>query len=118
MSASASVRHLDGIAILDLRGRLTLGEGAGLVRDTVRDLVEAGERDILVNLRDVSYIDSAGLGALVAAYANVSNGGGHVKLLNAQKGVAGLLQTTKLVTVFEIFSHEADAVESFRGPGR
>ena len=117
MSCSAVVRHSGDVAIVDLSGRITLGEGSGMVRDTIKDLVNAGERRILLNLREVSYIDSSGLGELVSAYATVRNQGGDVKLLNTQAKVDSLLQVTKLYTVFMNFTDEAAAVASFQSQG-
>jgi anti-sigma B factor antagonist len=116
MSCHASVRHVDGVAIIDLSGRITLGEGSGIVRNTIKDLVDAGERQILVNLREVSYIDSAGLGELVGAYTTVRNKGGDVKLMNTQSKVDSLLAITKLYTVFINYDDEKAAVASFQTP--
>jgi len=113
MSCSAVVRHSDDVAIVDLSGRITLGEGSGMVRNTIKDLVSSGHRKILLNLGEVSYIDSAGLGELVSAYATVRNQGGDVKLLNTQAKVDSLLQVTKLYTIFTNFTSEAEAVTSF-----
>jgi anti-sigma B factor antagonist len=115
MSCTAAVRHAGSVAIVDLAGRITLGEGSGMVRTTLKDLVTAGTKDILLNLKDVSYIDSAGLGELVGGYATVSNQGGRVKLLNTQARVNSLMQVTKLYTVFESFNDEGTALASF-GP--
>lgn len=113
MSTQASVRHSGSVAIVDLSGRITLGEGCGLVRGTIKDLVTAGQKQLLINLQNVSYIDSAGLGELVGSYATVTNQGGQIKLLNVQGKVKDLLQVTKLYTVFETFSDEASGVGSF-----
>ena len=84
-------------------GKITLGEGSGLLRTTIKDLVTAGHKAILLNLQDVSYLDSAGLGEMVGSYATVTNQGGHVKLLNVQSKVHDLLQITKLYTVFATY---------------
>ena len=113
MSSHASVRHSGNVAIVDLSGRITLGEDCGLVRNTIKDLMSSGHRDILLNLQNVSYIDSAGLGELVGSYASVSNQGGRIHLLNVQGKVHDLLQVTKLYTVFLTFSNEAEALRSF-----
>jgi anti-sigma B factor antagonist len=113
MSLKAAVRRAGDVAIVDLAGRITLGEGSGLVRKTIKDLVTAGQKNILVNLKDVSYIDSAGLGELVGSYASVTNLAGSIKLLNPQNKVHDLLQVTKLYTVFIAFDDEAEAVRSF-----
>ena len=113
MSTQAHVRHSANVAVVDLSGRITLGEGCGLVRGTIKDLVTAGHKDILLNLQNVSYIDSAGLGELVGSYATVSNQGGRIKLLNVEGKVHDLLQVTKLYTVFATFSDEAEALRSY-----
>jgi anti-sigma B factor antagonist len=113
MSAHANVRHSGNVAIVDLSGRITLGEGCGLVRGTIKEQVNAGNRRILLNLQNVSYIDSAGLGELVGSYATVTNVGGDIKLLNVQGKVKDLLQVTKLYTVFVTFSDETEALRSF-----
>jgi anti-sigma B factor antagonist len=113
MSASAAVRTEQNVAIIDLSGRITLGEGSGLVRNTIKEQLNAGRKNILLNLADVSYIDSAGLGEMVGAYATVTNAGGEIKLLNVQNKVHDLLQVTKLYTVFPAYSNEAQALASF-----
>lgn len=115
MSFKATVRRAGDVSIVDLAGRLTLGEGCGALRSTIKDLLGQGARKILINLKEVSYIDSSGLGEMVGSYASVTNAGGEIKLLNAQKGVRDLLTMTKLFSVFEDFSDEAAAVASFRG---
>lgn len=115
MSATAAVRHSGNVAIVDLAGRITLGEGCGLVRDTIKGLVNGGARNLLINLRNVTYIDSAGLGELVGSYATISNMGGNIKLLHVEGKVKDLLQITKLYTVFVTFSDEAAALKSFTG---
>lgn len=113
MSLKAAVRRVGDVAILDLSGRITLGEGSGLVRNSIKDLVNSGQKNMLVNLKDVSYLDSAGLGELVGAYATVTNAAGTIKLLHPQAKVHDLLQVTKLYTVFIAFDDEAEAVRSF-----
>jgi len=113
MSLKAVVRNTGDVAIVDLAGRLTLGEGSGLVRSTIKELVNSNRKNILVNLHDVTYIDSAGLGELVGSYATVTNNGGNIKLLNPQSKVHDLLQVTKLYTVFAAFEDEDEAVRSF-----
>jgi anti-sigma B factor antagonist len=113
MSLKATVRNTAGVAIVDLAGRLTLGEGSGLVRSTIKDLVNSNQKNILINLKDVTYIDSAGLGELVGSYASVTNSGGSIKLLNPQAKVHDLLQVTKLYTVFVAFEDEPEAIRSF-----
>jgi anti-sigma B factor antagonist len=115
MSVKASVRHADNVAVVDLSGRFTMGEGSGLVRNTIKGLLQEGRRLILLNLADVSYIDSAALGELVGAFASVTNAGGKIKLLNAQGRVSEVLIVTKLYTVFESFTDETAALRSFSG---
>ncbi len=107
-------RQVNGIVIVDLSGRITLGEGSVVLRDTVRDLIGKGNKQILLNLGDVTYIDSSGIGELVSAYTTVRNQGGELKLLNLTKKVHDLLQITKLYTVFDIKDDETAAVQSFR----
>jgi len=114
MSLKANVRNVGDVAIVDLAGRVTLGEGSGLVRSTIKDLVAKGQKNILVNLKEVSYIDSAGLGELVGSYASVTNLGGSIKLLHPQAKVHDLLQVTKLFTVFVTFDDENEALRSFQ----
>ena len=113
MSMKASTRQVDGITIVDLSGRITLGEGSVILRDTVRDLVAKGNKKILLNLGDVNYIDSSGIGELVSAFTSVRNQGGELKLLNLTKKVHDLLQITKLYTVFDVKDDEASAVKAF-----
>jgi len=109
-----SSRQVNGITILDLSGRITLGEGSVVLRDNVRDLVGKGSKQILLNLGDVTYIDSSGIGELVSAFTTVRNQGGELKLLNLTKKVHDLLQITKLYTVFDIKDDEITAVQSFK----
>jgi anti-sigma B factor antagonist len=109
----ATTREVNGITILDLSGRITLGQESGTVRDEVLLILASGSKKILVNLKDVTYIDSSGLGELVAAYTAVKNAGGELKLLNLTSKVRDLLVITKLVTVFDVKEDEASAVESF-----
>src|SRR5215467_12864319 len=113
MSTKADVRRVGDVAIVDLAGKITLGEGSGLVRNTIKDLVNSGQKNILLNLREVSYIDSAGLGEIVGSYATVTNAQGSIKLLHPQAKVHDLLQVTKLYTVFIAFDDEAEALRSF-----
>ncbi len=113
MSMKASTRQVDGVTIVDLSGRITLGEGSVVLRDTVKDLLGKGQKKILLNLGDVSYIDSSGIGELVSAFTSVRNQGGELKLLHLTKKVHDLLQITKLYTVFDVKEDEAVAVKSF-----
>jgi anti-sigma B factor antagonist len=98
---------------VDLSGRITLGEGSTVLRDTVRELLGRGQKKILLNLGDVTYIDSSGIGELVSGFTTVANQGGQLKLLNLTKKVHDLLQITKLYTVFEVHNEEAAAIRSF-----
>jgi anti-sigma B factor antagonist len=109
----SSTRQVNGVTIVDLSGRITLGEGSVVLRDTVRELVGKGQKKILLNLGDVTYIDSSGIGELVSAFTTVRNQGGELKLLNLTKKVHDLLQITKLYTVFDVKDDEAAAVSSF-----
>ena len=113
MTMKSSTRQVYGVTIVDLSGRITLGEGSGVLRHLVRELLCKGTKKILLNLGDVTYIDSSGIGELVSAYTTVRNGGGELKLLNLTKKVHDLLQITKLYTVFDIKDDEAQAVSSF-----
>ena len=109
----ATTRQVDGVTIVDLSGRITLGEGSAMLRDVVRDLAGKGQKHIVLNLAEVTYIDSSGIGELVSAYTSVRNLGGELKLLNLTKKVHDLLQITKLYTVFDITDDEAAAVAAF-----
>ena len=113
MSMKANTRQVDGVTIVDLSGRITLGEGSVILRDTVRDLVGKGNKKILINLGEVNYIDSSGIGELVSAFTSVRNQGGELKLLKLTKKVHDLLQITKLYTVFDVHDDEAGAIRSF-----
>lgn len=106
------VRQVDGITILDLSGKITLGEASGKLRSAVQDAL-GNSKKILLNLADVNYIDSAGLGELVSAFTTVKNAGGELKLLNLTKKVRDLLVITKLVTVFDVKDSEQEAIQSF-----
>ena len=114
MSIDFSTRQSDGITIVDIKGRITLGEGSVTLRDKVHDLLSKGQKRILLNLGDVNYIDSSGIGELVSAYTTVKNQGGELKLLNLTKKVHDLLQITKLYTVFDVRDDEASAIKAFR----
>jgi anti-sigma B factor antagonist len=113
MSLKSSTRQVDGITILDLSGRITLGEGSVVLRDTIREVLGKGEKKILLNLGDVTYIDSSGIGELVSAFTAVRKEGGELKLLNLTKKVHDLLQITKLYTVFDVKDDEAQAVAAY-----
>ena len=114
MNLKISTRQVDGVNIVDCSGRITLGEGSVVLRDQVKDLLGKGQKKILLNLGDVNYIDSSGIGELVSAYTTAKNQGGELKLLKLTKKVHDLLQITKLYTVFEVKDDEAAAVKSFR----
>ena len=113
MSVKMTSRQVGDVTVVDATGRITLGEGATIFRDTIRDLAAKGNKKILVNLADVSYIDSSGIGEMVSSFTTVTNHGGQLKLLNLTKRVKDLLQITKLYTVFEVFEDESSAVRSF-----
>ena len=113
MSLSASIREVDQVSIVDLSGRITLGEASGKLRDTVRGLLAKGQKKVLLNLGDVTYIDSSGIGELVSGFTTVTNQGGQLKLLSLTKKVHDLLQITKLYTVFDVHDDETAAIRSF-----
>jgi len=113
VSAKLSPRQVGDVTVIDVAGRITLGEGSSNLRDSLRELAAKGNKKILLNLADVSYIDSSGIGELVAGFTTMTNAGGQLKLLNLTKRVQDLLQITKLYTVFEVFDAEASAVHSF-----
>jgi anti-sigma B factor antagonist len=113
-SLYATTREFGGITIIDLSGRISLGEGSALLRKTVRDLLDEGHTKIILNLGDVNYIDSSGIGELVSGFTAVRNRGGELKLLSLTKKVNDLLQLTKLFTVFEVYNEENTAVGSFK----
>lgn len=114
MSAVIKCRRLDDVVILDISGRITLGEGTVTLRAALQKLLDAGERKLLMNLEDVDYIDSAGLGELVTAFTVVRAQGGQLKLLKLTHRVHDLLQITKLLTVFDAFESETEAIKSMR----
>src|SRR4029077_3555336 len=106
-------RAVGDVVVLDLKGKITLGKGDELLKDKVNSLVNQGHRKILLNFADVPYVDSAGLGEIVRTYTTVSRQGGNLKLLNLTKRITDLLAITKLLTVFETFDAENDAIRSF-----
>jgi anti-sigma B factor antagonist len=107
-------RRLDDVVILDLSGRITIGEGTLILRETIRKLLNAGDRKVILNLANCDYIDSSGLGELVTSFTTVRNAGGELKLLNLTKRVQDLLQITKLLTVFESYNDETEAMKSMK----
>lgn len=114
MTMQLKTRKIDIVNVVDINGKITLGEGNVILRDTIRNLLARGEKKILLNLGDVTYIDSSGIGELVSSFTTTTNQGGQLKLLNLTKKVQDLLQITKLLTVFEVFTNEAEALQSFK----
>ena len=108
-----SERSIGDVMVLDLKGKITLGEGDELLKDKINSLLQQGRRKVVLNLEEVPYIDSAGLGQIVGGYTTVTRQGGSLKLLNLTKRITDLLSITKLLTVFETYDNEADAVRSF-----
>jgi len=113
VSVKLTTRQVGDVSVVDVSGRITLGEGSSALRDVLRDLSANGTKKILLNLSDVSYIDSSGIGELVSAFTSVANQGGDLKLLGLTKRVKDLLQITKLYTVFDVHEEEAHAIRSF-----
>jgi anti-sigma B factor antagonist len=116
MKMTKSTRQAGSVAIVDISGRIELGEESAALRDMVCDLLSKGQKQILLNLGDVHYIDSSGLGTLVSAFTSVRKQGGELKLVNLTNKVSDLMQITKLYTVFDITNDEAAAVRSFAQP--
>ncbi len=114
MSQKMNARQLNGVEIINLGGRLTLGDTSVSLRDEVKREIDGGVLKILLDLGEVTHIDSAGLGELISAYTSVTNRGGELKLLNLTKHVHDLMQITKLYTVFDVFDNENEAIASFR----
>lgn len=113
MSVKLNTRQVGDVSVIDVAGRITLGEGSSTLRDTIRELVGKGQKKVLLNLGEVSYIDSSGIGELVSGFTTATNAGGQLKLLNLNKRVKDLLQITKLYTVFDVSDDEAHAIRSF-----
>ncbi len=113
MALQIDSREVSHVSILDIRGRIVLGEEIHLLRDTVRKLVADGKKKIILNLAGLDYIDSSGVGELVGAFTTVRNAGGELKLLNLTQKVHDVLHVTKLYTVFDIRDDEFKAVKSF-----
>lgn len=113
MSVKLNTRQVGDVSVVDVAGRITLGEGSSAMRDTLRDMVAKNQKKILLNLGDVTYIDSSGIGELVSGFTSVTNSGGQLKLLGLNKRVKDLLQITKLYTVFDVHEEEASAIRSF-----
>ncbi len=114
MSMKATLRQVDNVTVVDMSGRITLGEGCTQLRELVRDQLGKGNKHLLLNLADVTYIDSSGIGELVSGFTTVSNQGGKLKLLNLTKKVHDLLQITKLYTVFDVHDDETKAIGSYQ----
>ena len=114
MSVKLNTRQVGDVSVIDVAGRITLGEGSSALRDALRDLINKNQKKILLNLGEVNYIDSSGIGEMVSAFTSVKNAGGELKLLNLTKKVHDLLQITKLYTVFDIKDDEASAVAAFK----
>ena len=113
MSVKLTTRQVGDVSVVDVAGRITLGEGSSALRDTLREMVGKNQKKILLNLGEVSYIDSSGIGELVSGFTSVTNQGGQLRLVNLTKRVRDLLQITKLYTVFEVHEDEAAAIRSF-----
>ncbi|HEY7209343.1 MAG TPA: STAS domain-containing protein [Bryobacteraceae bacterium] len=113
MALTAKVRKVGDVSIVDLSGKITLGENTGILRDELRSLLAQGNKNIVLNMGEVGYVDSAGLGELVGAYTTATNQGGSLKLLNLQGKMKDLMQITKLHTIFPSFDNEKAAVASF-----
>jgi anti-sigma B factor antagonist len=114
MSMTLKRRRIDDVVILDLSGRITIGEGTLILRNEIQKLLDAGETKFLLNLADVDYIDSSGLGELVSSFTTVRNKNGQLKLLNLTRRVRDLLQITKLLTVFDTFDNETEALKTLQ----
>lgn len=113
MSVKLNTRQVGDVSVVDVSGRITLGEGSSALRDCLRDLMAQNNKKILLNLSDVSYIDSSGIGELVSGFTTVANSGGTLKLLGLTRRVKDLLQITKLYTVFDVHEEEAHAIRAF-----
>ena len=113
MSVKLTTRQVGDVSVVDVAGRITLGEGSSALRDALRDMINKNQKKILLNLGEVNYIDSSGIGELVSGFTTVTNSGGQLKLLNLNKRVKDLLQITKLYTVFDVHDDEAKAIGSF-----
>ena len=114
MSAKVNIRHTNGLTILDVSGRITLGEGGVTLRDAVQEALNTGTRKLLVDMGGVSYMDSSGVGELTGAYTSAKNRNCQLKLLHLTRKIDDLMQITKLATIFDIYSDEKDAIASFK----
>jgi anti-sigma B factor antagonist len=113
MNLTTTRREIDGVTVLDVNGRIVLGEESSMLRESLKQLATNGQKKVLLNLSGVSYIDSSGLGALVSGFTTISGQHGEMKLVNLTNKVRDLLQITKLLTVFEVYDDEATAIKSF-----
>ena len=111
-------RMVGGVAVLDLSGKLVLGDGDGLLKDKVHSLAQQGVKEIALNLGGLSYMDSAGLGELISAHSTATRSGGSIKIFNLTKRVSDLLVITKVVTVFDVFNTEKETLDSFPAAAR
>jgi anti-sigma B factor antagonist len=116
VTVKLTTRQVGDVTVIDAAGRITLGEGASAFRDRIRELASSGGKKILLNLGEVSYIDSSGIGELVSGFTTVTGGGGQLKLVGLSRRIKDLLQITKLYTVFDVHDDEAAAVGSFNKP--
>lgn len=114
MSVTLTTRQVGDVTVIDAKGRITLGEGSSDFRDSIKSLVAKGQKNILVNLANITYIDSSGIGEMVSGFTTVANAGGKLKLLSLTKRIQDLLQITKLYTVFEVYDDEAAGLASFQ----
>jgi len=114
VALQGTCREINDVAIIDFSGKITLGEGSSTLRRTIKELIDKGHRKIVLNLYDVDYIDSSGIGELVSGYTTVRNASGELKLLHLTKRLHDLLQITRLFTVFDVQSDEDTALRSFR----
>lgn len=114
MSMKAVTRQVGDVTVIECSGQIKLGEGSSTLRDTVKDLLSKGNKKLLIDLGEISYIDSSGIGELISAFTSAKNQGGEMKLLHLTKKIEGLLQITKLYTVFDVKDDEAAAIAAFK----
>jgi anti-sigma B factor antagonist len=108
-----NVREVRGVSILDLKGKITIGSGDVQLRETINKLVDSGKKHILINMQEVTTIDSSGIGELVGCYTSVTNKGGKLKLLHLPPKISDVLTVTQLITVFDVYESESEAISSF-----
>jgi anti-sigma B factor antagonist len=114
MSAKVNIRHIEGSTILEVSGRITLGEGGVTLRDAIQETLNTGTKRLILNMGGVNYMDSSGVGELTAAHTSARNKGCELKLLHLTKRIDDLMQITKLSTIFDIYSEEQEALSSFK----